>query len=54
MKRGLMWQITGRSDRGFEFWIMQDLRYIDTWSLALDLRILINTIPVVVKGPGAM
>ncbi|MFN0120432.1 MAG: sugar transferase [Blastocatellia bacterium] len=49
-----LWQISGRSDASFEQWIRQDLEYIDNWSLALDLRILLLTIPAVVRGTGAM
>ena len=48
-----IWQIDGRSDIPFEKWIQLDLRYIDTWSLALDLLILVRTIPAVLKGRGA-
>jgi exopolysaccharide biosynthesis polyprenyl glycosylphosphotransferase len=56
VKPGLtcLWQVTGRSDIGFERWIELDLRYIDTWSLSLDFRILAQTIPAVLKGTGAV
>ena len=47
------WQIDGRSDIPFEKWIQLDLTYIDSWSLPLDLQILLKTIPAVVKGRGA-
>ena len=46
------WQVGGRSD-GTEGMVRQDLDYIDNWSLALDLRILLRTIPVVLSGRGA-
>ncbi len=49
-----LWQISGRSETSFEQWIEQDLEYIDQWSLRLDLRILFKTIPVVLRGTGAM
>jgi lipopolysaccharide/colanic/teichoic acid biosynthesis glycosyltransferase len=48
-----LWQISGRSDVGFDDWIKLDLEYIDRWSLALDCRILILTLPAVVRGAGA-
>jgi lipopolysaccharide/colanic/teichoic acid biosynthesis glycosyltransferase len=49
-----LWQISGRSNASFEQWIAQDLEYIDRWSFALDLKILARTVPVVVRGSGAM
>jgi exopolysaccharide biosynthesis polyprenyl glycosylphosphotransferase len=49
-----IWQISGRSNTSFDYWIKQDLEYIDTWSLALDLKILLKTIPAVLRGTGAM
>jgi lipopolysaccharide/colanic/teichoic acid biosynthesis glycosyltransferase len=49
-----LWQISGRSEvRDFKEWVRLDLEYIDHWSLWLDLRILLQTIPVVLKGTGA-
>lgn len=49
-----LWQTTGRSNTGFDDWIKQDLTYIDNWSLSLDLKILLMTIPAVLKGSGAV
>ena len=49
-----IWQISGRNETAFDRWILQDLEYIDRWSLALDFKILIKTIPVVLRGSGAM
>jgi exopolysaccharide biosynthesis polyprenyl glycosylphosphotransferase len=49
-----IWQISGRSETSFDKWIMQDLEYIDKWSLSLDLKILFKTIPTVLRGTGAM
>lgn len=49
-----LWQISGRSETSFDDWILQDLEYIDKWSLSLDLRILFKTVPVVLRGTGAM
>jgi exopolysaccharide biosynthesis polyprenyl glycosylphosphotransferase len=48
-----LWQVNGRSNIGFDDWVRLDLEYIDRWSLALDLMILLKTIPAVLKGPGA-
>jgi exopolysaccharide biosynthesis polyprenyl glycosylphosphotransferase len=48
-----IWQVSGRSTLGFDDWIALDLRYIDQWSLGLDLRILAQTVPAVLKGTGA-
>ena len=48
-----IWQVSGRSNLGFDDWIALDLRYIDQWSLGLDLLILLRTIPAVLKGTGA-
>jgi exopolysaccharide biosynthesis polyprenyl glycosylphosphotransferase len=48
-----LWQISGRSEIGFERWITLDLEYIDHWSLGLDLKILVQTLPAVVMGRGA-
>jgi lipopolysaccharide/colanic/teichoic acid biosynthesis glycosyltransferase len=48
-----LWQISGRSDVGFDQWIALDLQYIDQWSLLLDCKILLQTLPVVLKGTGA-
>jgi exopolysaccharide biosynthesis polyprenyl glycosylphosphotransferase len=48
-----LWQINGRSNLGFEEWIRLDLAYIDAWSLLLDMRILLQTIPAVLRGVGA-
>jgi exopolysaccharide biosynthesis polyprenyl glycosylphosphotransferase len=48
-----LWQVDGRHLLPFERWMELDLLYIDRWSLALDLRILLRTIPAVLKGSGA-
>ncbi len=49
-----IWQVSGRSNLPFEKWLELDLEYIDNWSLWLDLKILFRTIPVVLKGSGAV
>jgi exopolysaccharide biosynthesis polyprenyl glycosylphosphotransferase len=48
-----LWQVSGRSNLGFEDWIALDLQYIERWSLGLDLLILARTVPAVVRGTGA-
>ncbi|WP_026524651.1 sugar transferase [Butyrivibrio sp. MB2005] len=49
-----MWQVSGRSDiDDFDDVVKLDLQYIDNWSLALDIRILIKTVGVVLFGRGA-
>ncbi|NTV29154.1 MAG: sugar transferase [Candidatus Omnitrophica bacterium] len=49
-----LWQINGRNKiTDFEEWAKLDLKYIDNWSLWLDLEILARTVPVVVFGVGA-
>jgi exopolysaccharide biosynthesis polyprenyl glycosylphosphotransferase len=50
-----LWQISGRNEiRDFNEWVKLDLQYIDTWSLALDLKILLKTIPTVLFQKGAV
>jgi len=56
MKPGLtyFWQINGRNKiTDFEQWMKLDLQYIDNWSLKLDVKIFLKTIPVVLLGRGA-
>jgi lipopolysaccharide/colanic/teichoic acid biosynthesis glycosyltransferase len=48
-----LWQINGRSSTPFDKWMELDMRYIDHWSLGLDLKILAKTLPAVLKGMGA-
>ncbi len=48
-----LWQVKGRSEIPFEQWMELDLQYIDKWSLWLDLKILMRTIPAVLRGSGA-
>jgi exopolysaccharide biosynthesis polyprenyl glycosylphosphotransferase len=55
MKPGMtcLWQISGRNEVSFDDWMKLDLSYIDNWSLLLDLKILLKTVPVVLMGRGA-
>jgi exopolysaccharide biosynthesis polyprenyl glycosylphosphotransferase len=48
-----IWQISGRSNINFDDWVKLDLRYIDSWSLILDLKIIIQTFFSVLRGHGA-
>lgn len=55
MRPGLtcLWALNGRDDVDFETWMKMDLEYIDNWSLGLDWKILLRTIPQVLMGRGA-
>jgi len=49
-----LWQISGRNQVvDFQEWVKLDLDYIDRWSLGLDFKILLRTIPAVLTGLGA-
>lgn len=49
-----LWQVSGRNNiSNFDDWVKLDLQYIDHWSLNKDLKILVQTIPAVLKGTGA-
>jgi len=52
-RRTRLWQISGRNRIDFEEWMQLDLQYIDTWSIWLDLQILVRTLPIVLTGVGA-
>jgi exopolysaccharide biosynthesis polyprenyl glycosylphosphotransferase len=55
MKPGItcLWQVSGRNGIDFDDWMRLDLAYIDTWSLRLDVQILLRTVPVVLTARGA-
>jgi exopolysaccharide biosynthesis polyprenyl glycosylphosphotransferase len=47
-----LWQVSGRSSVTFDEMVMLDLYYIDNWSLLLDLKIILRTVPVMFFGYG--
>jgi len=54
MKPGMtgLWQVSGRTRLPNDTWAQYDLAYIDRWSLALDAKILLKTVLVLVRGEG--
>jgi exopolysaccharide biosynthesis polyprenyl glycosylphosphotransferase len=48
-----LWQVSGRSDLSFDEMCLLDIYYIENWSLGLDLKIMLRTIPRVLFGEGA-
>lgn len=48
-----LWQISGRSDLSFDELCLLDIYYIENWTLGMDIRILLQTIPRTVSGKGA-
>lgn len=48
-----LWQVSGRSNLTFDEMAMLDLWYIENWSLGLDLKIILQTVPAVLAGTGA-
>ena len=49
-----LWQVSGRSNLPFSKWLELDLKYIDSWNLTLDFKIMLKTIPAVISGEGAL
>lgn len=47
-----LWQISGRNHLPFEEWMRLDLKYIDTWSLGLDFKIILKTFGTIFRGTG--
>jgi lipopolysaccharide/colanic/teichoic acid biosynthesis glycosyltransferase len=54
MKPGItgLWQVEARREPEFDRWVERDLAYIDRWSLMLDLKILLQTVPAVFGRTG--
>jgi exopolysaccharide biosynthesis polyprenyl glycosylphosphotransferase len=52
MKPGItgLWQVAARRDDDFDRWVQLDLAYIDRWSIWLDLKIMLKTIPAMLQG----
>jgi exopolysaccharide biosynthesis polyprenyl glycosylphosphotransferase len=48
-----LWQVSGRSDLSWEEAVRLDLRYVENWSLILDMQILWKSCPAVFHGSGA-
>jgi lipopolysaccharide/colanic/teichoic acid biosynthesis glycosyltransferase len=48
-----LWQVSGRSDLGYEDRVRLDMHYIRNWSIWLDLQLLFQTIPAVLRARGA-
>lgn len=48
-----LWQVSGRSNLSFEEMVMLDTYYVGHWSLGLDIKIILRTIPAVIRGDGA-
>jgi exopolysaccharide biosynthesis polyprenyl glycosylphosphotransferase len=48
-----LWQVSGRSDISYEERVRLDMYYVRNWSIWLDLQLLFQTIPVVIRGHGA-
>jgi exopolysaccharide biosynthesis polyprenyl glycosylphosphotransferase len=48
-----LWQVSGRSELTFDEMVIYDIYYIENWSLGLDFRILLRTLPAVLQGRGA-
>jgi exopolysaccharide biosynthesis polyprenyl glycosylphosphotransferase len=47
-----LWQVTARRDPSFETNMKLDLHYIENWTLGLDMKILLRTVPAVVRAEG--
>lgn len=52
MKPGVtgLWQVSARLDAEFDRWVELDLSYIDRWSLWLDIKIMLRTLPAMLSG----
>ena len=55
MKPGItgLWQVSGRNRLSFDEMVKIDLYYIENWSLWLDLKIILLTLPAILRGDGA-
>lgn len=48
-----LWQVSGRSDVSYEERVQLDMYYIRNWTIWMDLQIILQTIPAVIKSKGA-
>jgi lipopolysaccharide/colanic/teichoic acid biosynthesis glycosyltransferase len=48
-----LWQVSGRADVSYEHRVRLDMHYIRNWSIWLDVQLLLQTIPAVIKARGA-
>jgi lipopolysaccharide/colanic/teichoic acid biosynthesis glycosyltransferase len=48
-----LWQVSGRSDISYEERVRLDMHYIRNWTIWLDIQLLWQTIPAVIRGRGA-
>lgn len=48
-----MWQVSGRSDLTFDEMVLLDIYYVENWNMALDLGILVRSIPAILGARGA-
>ena len=48
-----LWALEGRNQLSFRRWMELDLEYIDHWSMTLDWKIILKTVPIVLLGRGA-
>jgi exopolysaccharide biosynthesis polyprenyl glycosylphosphotransferase len=48
-----LWQVSGRSDLSWEETVRLDLRYVENWTMGLDVQILIRTVTAIFRGSGA-
>ncbi|MCB8981877.1 MAG: sugar transferase [Ardenticatenaceae bacterium] len=48
-----LWQVSGRSNTSYDERVNLDMQYIDNWSIFMDIKIMLKTIPAVMKGDGA-
>jgi lipopolysaccharide/colanic/teichoic acid biosynthesis glycosyltransferase len=48
-----IWQVSGRNNIDFDSWMKLDLQNIDNWTLFLDIKLILKTVPVVLLRKGA-
>ncbi len=48
-----LWQVSGRSDLTFDEMVLLDIYYVENWNIALDIGILLRSLPAVLRGRHA-